>query len=197
MSETERQRESRREGEAIGTEQGLWEAASCLGQLAVGCLAATVGLLVLVGGALLFAACDPGESAEPGHIVQWSGPTYPIPDSPHLYSAVEFDGPDHCGWEKARFLQVPAADISGREGATQELQRRPALTFVRDPRGVIRSNVVGELNLHANLPADAVKAPYTQKRRELWFSPSESASGAYLVEGSKVERWPRFDGGCD
>lgn len=148
---------------------------------------------------LLFVAsgCEEHESDQPGHLVHWDGPLYQLAGSPNAEGASEFDGWEHCGWQDARFLIVPALHVPGRESLPPDRQNYQWLTFVRDPKHVLPANVVGTLNLDAALPGDAVRTPYTQKGRELWFSPVEGASGVYVVDGSNVERWPRFDGGCD
>lgn len=197
MSEAERQRESAREGEAIETERVFGDVGSCLGRASIGCAGALAWVLGVA--VLLFVAsgCEDDDSDQPGHLVHWDGPVYQLPGSPNAEGTSEFDGWEHCGWQDARFLMVPAVHVPGRESLTPDRQDYPWLTFVSDPKHVLRANVVGALNLDASLPEDAVRSPYTQKDRELWFAPSESASGAYLVDGSKVERWPRFDGGCD
>jgi hypothetical protein len=197
MSEAERQRESRREGEAIETERVFGDVGSCLGQAAMGCVGALVLGFGLVLVLLVATGCEDDESPNPGHLVQWEGPVYQSAGSPNAERTSEFDGWEHCGWQSARFLVVPAVYVAGHDSLPEDIQRYPWLTFVRDRKHVLRANVVGTLDLDASLPGDAMRTPYTQKGRELWFSPSESATGAYVVDGSTVERWPRFDGGCD
>lgn len=197
MSEAEKQREARREADAIETERVFADAGSCFGRAAIGCAGGLVLAFALVILLLLAIPGEDHESAQPGHLVHWDGPVYQLAGSPNAEGASEFDGWEHCGWQSARFLVVPAVHIAGRHELPPDMQRYPWLTFVRDRQQVLRANVVSALNLDASLPPDAIRAPYTQKGRELWFSPSESASGAYVVDGSEVERWPRFDGGCD
>ncbi len=58
-------------------------------------------------------------------------------------------------------------------------------------------NTRGDFEADASLPADAVRTGYSDGDRQLWFAPSEAALAAYIVDGENIERWPRFDGGCD
>lgn len=187
MSEAERQRESVREGEAIATERDFADAGSCLRRAAVGCAGALLWVLGALLVLLVATGCEDDESPNPGHLVHWDGPRYQLAGSPNAEGASEFDGWKHCGWQDARFLIVPALHVPGRESLPSDRQNYQWLTFVRDPKHVLRASVVGTLNLDASLPEDAVRSRYTQKGRELWFAPSEAASAAYVVDGSKVE----------
>jgi hypothetical protein len=122
--------------------------------------------------------------------VVWDGPEYFYPPDSSPHGVSEFDGWEHCGWEDIRFLSVPAqalpVDISPAGGAT----------FVRTSSSE-HFPTLGDFEPNATLPADAIPTDYADGSRELWFSPADGNTYAYIVDGGRVERWPRFDGGCD
>lgn len=64
--------------------------------------------------------------------------------------------------------------------------------YVKDPNGVFRGRSFdSELDLDAELPADAVDTRYRKGDVELWLSPPGSPSAAYLVGPDATRRWPR------
>ena len=136
------------------------------------------------------AACRHHENPSAGNRVVWDGPEYFYPPDSSPHGVSEFDGWEHCGWEDIRFLGVPAqalpADIAPQRGV-QFVRTSPTQRF----------NPVGEFDADATLPPDAVRTAYSDDTRELWFSPADGNTYAYIVDGESVERWPRFDGGCD
>jgi hypothetical protein len=64
-----------------------------------------------------------------------------------------------------------------------------ARTYVRDPDGTLKS--VGSLERHATLPTSTRNTGYHLGDLQLWLG-KDARETAYLVEGSKVERWPRL-----
>ncbi|MEO3974860.1 hypothetical protein [Streptomyces sp. CAU 1734] len=85
------------------------------------------------------------------------------------------DGPEHCAWQKARFLALGA-----------EPDRR---MYARDPDGVLppgmlRSRYDGD----AALPAGAADTGYRLERWELWLAGDRET--AYIRTPRGVEAWP-------
>jgi hypothetical protein len=64
-----------------------------------------------------------------------------------------------------------------------------ARTYVRDPDGTLET--VGALDTDATLPRTARNSGYHLDNVQLWFG-RNARQAAYLVEGPKVERWPRL-----
>ena len=146
--------------------------------------------LVLAAGLIFaMAACTDKENPRGGNRVAWDGPAYVHPPDPNPVGAAEFDGWEHCGWEDIRFLGVPPEVVPGHDG-------RQRYQFVRTSAAELPWTV-GDFEASAALPADATKSPYSQDDRELWFSAADAGRYAYIVDGESVERWPRFDGGCE
>lgn len=110
-----------------------------------------------------------------GRTLSWTGkdPTT-VQDDISMYP-----GAEHCGWEAVIFLDVGAA--------------AEARHFARDPRGVeavvVRST--GSLATAVAMPADATDTGFRGAGVQLWFADSDP-DGAYLTDGTTVERWPRM-----
>jgi len=164
-----------------------------LANFAAAALLGFIALVAALGAAPLVTAAwqDDGDAR-----IVWNGPDHPLEGSPNPLQAVEDLGPEHCGWQTVRFLTVPAVEIPGRELLTGDRAIYHSLTYVRSSARVL-AHTQGDFEPKPALPADAVRTPYTNGDRQLWFSSSEATLGAYIVEGDNVERWPRFDGGCD
>lgn len=146
-------------------------------------------VVVLAAAAFVVAGCQHQENPRGGDKVSWDGPVHAIPGSSRPSGVVEFDGWEHCQWQSIRFLGVPAQAFPGEAGKT-------FLEYV-DTTPAELPLTVGDFDPEATLPPDAVQTEYTDGDRELWFSPAEGTTYAYIVHGESVERWPRFDGGCD
>ena len=96
-------------------------------------------------------------------------------------------GPGHCDWEQALFLNlaVPLGTPT-RDFASVE-------QYIRDPMSVIpRSGLGQELDEDAELPSDAEFTGFTSSSGiELWVDPSHDS--VFLSAGQTTERWPRAD----
>jgi hypothetical protein len=64
-----------------------------------------------------------------------------------------------------------------------------ARTYVRDRDGALET--VGRLDTDATLPENARNSGYHLGDVQLWFG-RNARQAAYVVDGSKVERWPRL-----
>ena len=95
-----------------------------------------------------------------------------------------YRGAEHCGWQSAVFLHL------GWPLGTAAKTMNSARQYVRDPNGLFRSEVA-PLDLDASLPDDAEDTGYDQGDIELWISKREAANAIYIVDGKRVERWPR------
>jgi len=105
-------------------------------------------------------------------------------------------GDVHCGWQKARFLQVSSPVYVAPAGEPKSAQ------YVRDPDGVLgREPLRLAFRIGAVLPADAKPTGYQRNGTALWLAESDRDSTAYLVTDNprQVEAWPRADPpiGCD
>ena len=151
-----------------------------------------LGVVILAGFNLASSLLPEGDST-----VAWDGPDFPLEGSPNPLRTLEFDGWEHCEWQSIRFLVVPREVIPAVDSVVPERVRAwHSLYYVRTSARTL-PHTQGDFVANAELPADAVASPYTEGKRELWFSPSDAARYAYIVDGHRVERWPRFDGGCD
>lgn len=108
----------------------------------------------------------------------WSKEGVAVPTSELSLAA----GPEHCNWERARFL-----------GWT--------LLYSRDPEGVLTHSPGSQAGFRAGavLPPDAAATGYTQGPVELWTAPSDRGEFVYLVNSADrndAERWVRGGGGC-
>lgn len=90
-------------------------------------------------------------------------------------------GLEHCGWQSARMLHVPAADGS--------LWKQ----YLRDPEGVfVGSRVLDTYAEDVDLPDGATFSGYRNlEGHELWFTDEDRA--AYVLTADGVERWPRAE----
>jgi hypothetical protein len=66
-----------------------------------------------------------------------------------------------------------------------------AREYVRAPDGLHWMETVGALDTDATLPQSARNTGYHLGDLQLWLG-RDAHKAAYLVEGSKVERWPRL-----
>lgn len=105
----------------------------------------------------------------------------------------DYDGPDHCGWESARFLVVgqPPGTVFRLSRPDMKVPRaQRAYTYVRDPQGVFnRPRTTQRLDLNATMPAAATHTGFRRGAEELWAVPNDPAF-VYVRSGAKVERWP-------
>lgn len=146
-----------------------------------------IWLCVTVLAVLIGFGCGRGDNNVP-----WSGP----PAYGDGAAVFEFAGWEHCGWQDARFLVVSAEVIEKTTG--QAPTKFAGTYFVRDPTGVVGVEwMTGTLELDAELPRDAAATGFRSGERALMLSSAEGDRFAYVADGERVERWPRFDGGCD
>ncbi|MEU7799273.1 hypothetical protein AB0J14_18525 [Micromonospora arborensis] len=142
-------------------------------------------LCALIGGALVVAACGPGDA----EVTYWS-------NAARQDKAVEsYAGAEHCGWQDVTFLHVEWP-LPGQTGAAANRQ------YVRDPTGRLGAEVRATYVPRAELPADARTTDYTgPDGQQLWLAPSNSDDLAYVVypDPQRVEAWPRTTQtlGCD
>jgi hypothetical protein len=64
-----------------------------------------------------------------------------------------------------------------------------AHVYERDPHGTLKT--IGSLDTEVTLPDSARNTGYHLGTVQLWLG-KDARKAAYLVEGSKVERWPRL-----
>jgi len=97
-------------------------------------------------------------------------------------------GPSHCGWEAAAMLTL------GWPPGTSSPTAVHARQYLRDPQHVLQTpNLLGTLDLHARLPADARPTGLRYQGVEVYVSAAEADSDVYVVGGGVAERWPRSD----
>lgn len=108
-----------------------------------------------------------------------------------------FVGATHCGWENASFVVTgsPIGAVFDR-GSDQNW-------YVKDPTGVFDNlrdssngysyEWFGEFEVDIELPDSAVFSGFNRGVVELWLNETEQGTAAYIVEGTKVEHWPRVD----
>ncbi|MBE1491393.1 hypothetical protein [Plantactinospora soyae] len=106
------------------------------------------------------------------------------------------DGPAHCEWQRARFLQISWPIYSAPDGQPRSAQ------YVRDPEGVLGHEALRRaFRSGATLPEDAIPTGYERDGTALWLADSDRETTAYLVteDPPRVEAWPRADPplGCD
>lgn len=84
-------------------------------------------------------------------------------------------GPEHCGWQKARFLEL------GRDA--------DARTYVRDPDGVLEPGMLTTpYDGDVRMPADAHDTGYRYRDWQLWLT--DDRATAYVRTPDGVEAWP-------
>jgi hypothetical protein len=96
-----------------------------------------------------------------------------------------FEGAEHCEWDSAVFLHVGWPLGRAARNASQARQ------YIRDPEGLFEDEVRLPFDDDAALPRHAEYTGYHLGDVELWLSPADAASAAYLVDGDDVERWTR------
>jgi hypothetical protein len=103
------------------------------------------------------------------------------------YEVSAFEGPDHCEWQSAVFLNV-----GWPLGTTQGVTVGPSdsRSYIRDAEGALP--FTEGLDLDTELPPGATPTGYRTGDVELWFGDDGGDRWAYLVRGDgTVERWPR------
>ena len=98
-----------------------------------------------------------------------------------------FDGPSHCGWDMATYLNL------GWPLGTLARSVTESHTYIRDPEGVIafRPEIAAGFRADVVLPSDAFDSGYRSGEFELWVSPSQAERWVYVRSPSGAERWPR------
>lgn len=187
MSEAGRQRESARDGDAIETERVFGDIGSCLGRAAIGCAGAALVAALLLVAAVLLTGCE-------GTSQDWKGPVLTGPQYAGTVTVYQARGPSHCGWDTVTFLVVPTDIVPGRERIDERLRSGDWLVYVNSSD---MPALAGTFLARATLPPDAQRSEYNKGSTELWFAASDGGAYAYLIRGKRVERWPRFDSGCD
>jgi hypothetical protein len=147
-------------------------------------------LAVTVFAAAALAGCGGDEPSAPAE--EWTRGGEPV--SIDVIST--YDGPGHCGWEKARFLVVSWPIHTAGDAEPKAAQ------YVRDPEGVLGQEALQRaLRTDATLPEDAKPTGYERDGTALWLADSDRQTTAYLVTGNppRIEAWPRADPpvGCD
>lgn len=145
-----------------------------------------VAALLLVA-AVLLSGCEGSEE-------DWKGPVFTGLEYAGTVTVYEARGPSHCGWDTVSFLVVPTNIVPGREQIEERFRRGDWLVYVNDSD---MPALAGTFVAGATLPPDAQRSEYNKGSTELWFAASDGAAYAYVVKGESVERWPRFDSGCD
>lgn len=98
---------------------------------------------------------------------------------PRQIQVDEWKGSSHCGWQDITFLTYGAR-------------------YVRDTTGRFEGSTPVSYAEGIELPALARDTGWRDGDRELWVGP-EGATGptsVFVVDGDEIERWPRFDLGC-
>jgi hypothetical protein len=110
----------------------------------------------------------------------------PLPDG----ALTIFRGHEHCDWQPVTFM-----DLGWPLGTpvASPLQENTYRQYVRDPEGVLHSSFSLSFDLDPTLPAAAETTGYHSGDWELWINESEADRFIYLVNGARVERWPRAD----
>ncbi len=97
-------------------------------------------------------------------------------------------GPEHCSWETVTFLHVGISlgDVKKKYGTP---------TFTHDPYGDLNRGgwQLVQFDGNAELPEDAEFSGYLNDGVELWVSPSRLETEVYMIDGDKVEKWPRMN----
>jgi hypothetical protein len=98
-------------------------------------------------------------------------------------------GPEHCSWETVTFLRF------GMPLGAEKTSGSDTQTFTRDPYGDLNRGgwQLVQFDGDAELPDDAEFSGYFNDGVELWISPSRLETEVYMVDGSKVEKWPRMN----
>ena len=113
----------------------------------------------------------------PGY--RWTRDGHPVPPE----ELATTSGGTHCDQQSVTFLTIVWQQESQGNG-----QRRQ---YVRDPRGVLGTDVRNRLLIGAPLPTDARSLGYRYDRLQLFSSASDDSEAIYVVGPDIVERWPR------
>lgn len=89
----------------------------------------------------------------------------------------EHQGPDHCEWQAAVFLNYMG------------------VSYVKDPHDVMKDALPVKFDANARLPRDARSTGYRSGNRELWIA-SADPDAIYIKTSGDVERWPRLTTFC-
>lgn len=103
---------------------------------------------------------------------------------------ISHTGLEHCGWESATLLHIGSPLGSVMESG------RDVNQYIRDPEGVF-SQITGRFRTtydpNANLSGDAEFSGYVKNSVELWISQTQLDEAIYMVDGSRIERWPKAE----
>lgn len=154
-------------------------------------MALSRGTVFVAAVGLVLAACGGPPSAFTG---DWLGPDgEPADRGPREFEVRSFMGAEHCDWESVIFLSVawpPGTTYTAGPGGP------PFRQYVRDAQGDLGAaadQLVGALELDAQLPDDAAATGYhTDTGAELWLG-QDADEHVYLVVDGDVERWPRAE----
>ena len=103
---------------------------------------------------------------------------------------ISHTGPEHCGWESATLLHIGSPLGSVMESG------RDVNQYLRDPEGVftqLTDRLRSTYDPNADLPSDAKFSGYVRDGVELWVSQSQIDNAIYMIDGSRVERWPKAE----
>lgn len=113
------------------------------------------------------------------------------------YELRVFQGPDHCGWQRATFMSVVWPP--GTTARLGEPADTPLRQYVRDPEGVLGEPELRRgFDISRELPADAVDTGFRRGDARLWLGPDRGEEFLYVASDDHVERWPRNEtpAGC-
>ena len=117
----------------------------------------------------------------------WGADDFEVGSTPPI---VIMTGPEHCGWENATFLFFAVPVGTAASSAADRIQ------FIKEPLGKMSSfaeRFGGVFEADAELPAGAEFSRYVNHGVALWISPSRLETEVCMVDGFKVEKWPRTD----
>lgn len=98
---------------------------------------------------------------------------------------VDWPGSEHCGWQAARFLNIP--DPLPFWGSVQT-----GNDYWSDPTNALPAGMLlAPYDADADMPLDATDSGYRHDDLELWLAPDDRA--VYLVGPDQVELWPVAD----
>ncbi len=103
---------------------------------------------------------------------------------------ISLTGSEHCGWESATLLHIGSPLGSVNESG------RDVNQYLRDPEGVftrLTDRLRSTYEPNADLPSDAEFSGYVRDGVELWVSQSQIDKAIYMVDGARVERWPKAE----
>jgi hypothetical protein len=100
-------------------------------------------------------------------------------------------GDKHCDWDSVTFLEI--AWPLGTVVHSGEGVRQRARQYVRGPSSTLRDlSLRSSFDPNASLPENASDTGYQSSDDwQLWISPDDVDRHVYLLNGSRVERWPR------